>query len=66
MDKILEGDVGRVVKFEGKEYWFKEQEPLEFPRIDYSKDLETDYLNYYRHFLITIPPNPKIIGLMEA
>lgn len=28
LEEALEGDVGRSFKFEGKEYWAKESEPL--------------------------------------
>lgn len=54
MDEILEGDVGRTVKFEGKEYWIKEPEPVNLEHIQLLRekiDRQRYQPDYYYSFL---------------
>ena len=66
MDKALEGEVGRSIKSEDKEYWIKEPEPIQSSEFGagFFKMNEDIYelrgYFYYDHI------DPKFFGITEA
>ena len=52
-DEILEGDVGRSFQFEGKDFWFKEPDPIQ-ELLDFKETLfEKDPYRLRSYFFYT-------------
>jgi hypothetical protein len=61
MDEILEGEVGKSVTFEGKEYWIKVADSIKFEDIaNLYTELDQPYRPYYSYYSPIIK-NPKSI-----
>lgn len=68
VDEVLEGEVGRSVTFEGKEYWAKEAEPIKLEDIWNLYDkLDQPYRPYfYYRYSYTKDPKFNLKGITEA
>jgi hypothetical protein len=62
MDEIIEGEVGRSVKWEGKEYWMREPDPIQDISEFKEKFFKEDSYKY-RHLIYQYPyiKDPKFL-----
>jgi len=68
MYEILEGDVGRTVNIQSRDYWVKELEKEVYPSefLKQLEDIQFDTKRYYLNSIATVIPEFKITGIMEA